>query len=233
MSSENTVLQPTFGDQVIQFTRSLRPDWSLPPGIELLYPYAQPQTMQALEDFYRIYFNDRGRRTFIFGINPGRFGAGITGVPFTDPIRLETECGIINTFDKKAELSSIFVYRFIQSFGGPAAFYRQFYITSLCPLGFTKGGKNYNYYDDKHLESAVTPYIIHNIQTQKSFGASDKTALCMGEGQNYRFFAKLNDKHGFFDEILPLPHPRWVMQYRSKRIDEFVELYLQRFRACI
>lgn len=229
MTRNSVALSPTFGEKVVQFTRSLQPDWSLPPGVELLFPYAQPQTLEALEAFYRLYYTDQETRTYIFGINPGRFGAGITGVPFTDSIRLETVCGIQNNFDKKAELSSIFVYHFIQAFGGPVAFYRQFYITSLCPLGFTKEGKNYNYYDDRQLESAVTPHIINNIQTQKSFGANNKIALCMGEGQNYRFFTKLNDKHGFFDEILPLPHPRWVMQYRSKRMDEFVELYLQQF----
>ena len=31
---------------------------------------------------------------------------------------------------------------------------------------------------------------------------------------------------GFFERILPLPHPRWVMQYRRKRKEEFVGQYL-------
>jgi hypothetical protein len=28
-----------------------------------------------------------------------------------------------------------------------------------------------------------------------------------------------------------LPHPRFVMQYRRKRIDEYVEMYLDRLRS--
>ncbi|RMF23421.1 MAG: DUF4918 domain-containing protein, partial [Bacteroidetes bacterium] len=28
-----------------------------------------------------------------------------------------------------------------------------------------------------------------------------------------------------FERIVPLPHPRWVMQYRRKRLSEFVEAY--------
>lgn len=223
----------TFARQVIAFTKGLTPDWKIPPGIELLYPYAAPETMQALETFYEKYYADASPRIYIFGINPGRFGAGITGVPFTDPIRLEEACHIFNAFPKKAELSSIFVYAFIEAFGGVDAFYRQFYITSLCPLGFTKDGKNYNYYDDRQLQEAVTPHIEWNLTTQMAFGATSKVALCLGEGQNFKYFSKLNDKHGYFEKILPLPHPRWVMQYRRKRMDEFVDYFLRQFQEAI
>jgi hypothetical protein len=233
MTHNKAPLGPTFAKSVIQFTHSLKPDWLLPAGVEVLFPYGSAATISALETFYTKYYNDELPRIYIFGINPGRFGAGITGVPFTDPIRLETICGIKNPFDKKAELSSVFVYQFIHAFGGPEAFYRQFYITSLSPLGFTKGGKNYNYYDDRQLENAVTPHIIDNIQTQKTFGTHNEVALCMGEGQNYRFFTRINDKHHFFDEILALPHPRWVMQYRLKKMDAYIDLYLQQFNKAI
>jgi hypothetical protein len=38
----------------------------------------------------------------------------------------------------------------------------------------------------------------------------------------------MNERYGFFKEIIPLPHPRWVMQYRLKRMQEFIDLYLER-----
>lgn len=177
--------------------------------------------------FYEKYYNDQNPRIFIFGINPGRFGAGVTGVPFTDPIRLEKECGITNDFAKKPELSSIFVYQFIHAYGGLEQFYKHFYITSLSPLGFTKNGININYYDDRKLQEAVEPFIIESILTQQKFGTSRKVALCMGQGQNAKYFQKINDKYDFFEQIIPLPHPRWVMQYRRKRVEEFVELYVE------
>jgi hypothetical protein len=217
----------TFGQQVIRFTAQLRiPDLQLPDGFEWLFPYDNPATMQALAQYYATFYPDAGSRTFMFGINPGRFGAGVTGVPFTDPIRLE-QAGIANDFQKKAELSSQFVWQFIQAYGGAQAFSRQFYITSLSPLGFVKDGKNINYYDDRTLQTRVEPFIVWNIQTQMEFGCNPQTALCMGEGQNYKFFQYINQKYGFFGRIVPLPHPRWVMQYRRKRVGEFVEKYVE------
>ena len=223
----------SFAQRILDFNRRLQPDWKLPGHVELLYPYAEEETWRAMEAFYRKYYEDESSRVAIFGINPGRFGAGVTGVPFTDPIRLETECGIENDFKKKPELSSDFVYRIVNSWGSPSEFYRRFYITSLCPLGFTKDGKNYNYYDDKKLERAVEPHIIDNIRAQIGLGVSDQVALCMGQGQNMKYFERLNQEHGFFRQVLPLPHPRWVMQYRRKRLREFVGLYLEKLRQAV
>ncbi len=222
----------TFAEQVIAFTRALRPpDIALPPGFEWLFPYDHPETMRSLTTFYEKYYADNQPRNFLFGINPGRFGAGLTGVPFTDPIRLANLCGIENDFQKKPELSSIFVWQFIEAYGGAAIFCRDFYITSLSPLGFVKDGKNINYYDDRHLQKTAEPFIVWNIRTQLDFGANRNAAICLGEGQNFAFFTKLNATHGFFKTILPLPHPRWVMQYRRKRVDEFVERYVAALRT--
>ena len=224
----------TFADRIIDFTRSLRPPpIALPSGFEWLYPYDNPETMRAMSAFYQKFYADNQVRTFIFGINPGRFGAGVTGVPFTDPVRLEKACGIQNGFQKKPELSSVFVWQFIHAYGGPEAFCRDFYITSLSPLGFVKDGKNINYYDDRQLQRAVEPFIVWNIRTQLDMGANRGTALCLGEGQNFAFFKKINDTHGFFRKIAPLPHPRWVMQYRRKKVEEFVERYVEALKGAI
>ncbi len=224
----------TFADQVIAFTRSLRPpDIPLPAGFAWLFPYDEPATVSALTAFYQKYYADAGPRVFVFGINPGRFGAGVTGVPFTDPIRLETECGIANDFAKKAELSSQFIWQFIHAYGGGTAFCRDFYITSLSPLGFVRDGLNINYYDDRALQQAAGPFIEWNIRTQLEFGARRDVAICLGEGQNFAYFQKINALHGFFEKILPLPHPRWVMQYRRKRMEEFVEKYVATAREAL
>ncbi|HMN90762.1 MAG TPA: DUF4918 family protein [Saprospiraceae bacterium] len=223
----------TFASQVLQFTHTLKPDLALPTRFELLFPYESPETRRVMTAFYHQYYNDTAPRIFIFGINPGRFGAGVTGIPFTDPLRLENNCGIRNNFPKKQELSALFVYQFIDTYGGPAAFYRHFYITSLSPLGFLKDGLNCNYYDDKKLQTAVTPFIATSIATQLAFGTSRKVALCMGQGQNAKYFQKINEQHGFFEEIIALPHPRWVMQYRRKQVATFVDMYLHAFQQAI
>ncbi len=220
--------QPTtLAERILDYHFSLRPNWLLPEDVELLYPYDDPATRNAMAAFYHRYYADNRPRILIFGINPGRFGAGVTGVPFTDPIRLETECGIRNPFPKKQELSSDFVYRVVNAYGGPGAFFGDIYITSLSPLGFVRHGKNYNYYDDRELERAVEPYIIDNVRAQLTLGGHRHLALCLGEGQNYRYFRRLNDKHGFFERIVPLAHPRFVMQYRRKRVEDYVSEYVR------
>lgn len=216
-----------FGDQVLQFYNTLEPNWKLPKSFDLIYPFDGQDTKESMSSFYKKYFSDNNERIFLFGINPGRFGAGVTGVPFTCPIHLERECDIPNPFDKKYELSSQFVYLFINAMGGPEEFYKQFYISSICPLGFIKEGRNANYYDDKILTKAVEKHIVSSIESQIAFGANRKVAFSMGMGQNMKYFEKINKEYQFFEEVIALPHPRWVMQYRRKKMDIFVQNYVE------
>ena len=189
-------------------------------------PYESAETRKFMALFYNQYYNDLRKSIYILWINPGRFGAGLTGVPFTDPIRL-TQLGIDNSFSPKPELSSVFVYEMIAACGGPEKFYQQYYITSLSPLGFVKDGKNYNYYDDPQLSKVIRPFIIQNIETQLKFGADTSKVFCLGQGKNYEYLNKLNEEYQWWESVIPLPHPRWIMQYRLKRKEEFIEIYKQ------
>jgi hypothetical protein len=77
----------TFGKKVLEFYRNL--DFSvsgIPDGIEVMNPMMEEQVQQYNEQFYSKYYNDTNPRIFLIGINPGRFGGGLTGIPFTDPI---------------------------------------------------------------------------------------------------------------------------------------------------
>ncbi len=219
-----------FSDQVIGFYKSLSLHHKLPDGVEVLNPYRDANTFLVCQQFYQKFYHDHKPRTIILGINPGRFGGGITGVPFTDPVKLEQHCGIPNNLIKKAELSADFIYRMIEAFGGAAKFYNEYFISAVCPLGFTKDGKNLNYYDQPDLQHGVYNFIIDSLKTQLQFSVNIHTCYCLGEGQNYKFISKLNAEYSFFKKIIPLPHPRFIMQYRRKRVDEFVNLYLENFR---
>lgn len=214
----------SFSSRVLAYHFSLKPEGKLPHGIEWLLPYSVEETRRCMTTFYNQFYNDQRQRTFILGINPGRFGAGLTGVPFTDPIRLK-QLGIDNSFPAKPELSSVFVYEMIAACGGPEKFYSQYYITSLSPLGFVKNGKNYNYYDDPQLSKVIRPFIIRNIETQLTFGADRSKVFCLGQGKNFEYLSKLNDEYQWWERVIPLPHPRWVMQYRLKRKEEFIGQY--------
>lgn len=215
----------TFADRLLSFYESLQLQINVK-DVEVMNPYMDKNIMLLNALFAKKYFSDNTKRIFILGINPGRFGSGVTGISFTDPIRLEKECGIINALKKKPELSSVFVYAFINAFGGADIFYKHFFISALCPLGFLKQGKNLNYYDDKKLQEQSESFIIKTLKQQINIGADINYCVCLGEGKNYSYLNQLNEEYHFFKEIIPLSHPRWVMQYRRKKMDDYIKKYV-------
>jgi len=149
-----------FATNILSFIRGLRFPFTLPSDVEVMIPFSDEDTYRACQQFYTKFYSDQLERRMIIGINPGRFGGGVTGIPFTDPIRLQNDCSISNDWTKKQELSSLFIYEMIEAFGGVTDFYRHYYITAVSPLGFTQHGKNLNYYDDKSLQDTIKPFVI-------------------------------------------------------------------------
>jgi len=228
----------TFAQQVIEFNKQL--DYTgdaLPAGIRIMNPFKENTEALSISDvFYHKYYDDNEKRYIILGINPGRFGGGLTGIPFTDPKRLLTECNINYTGKATHERSSVFVYEMINAYGGVEAFYKKFYINSLCPLGFTtseaKGKeKNYNYYDSKELTIAVRQFIIENIEKQIALGVQTDVCFCFGTGKNEAFLDKLNEQYSFFKKIVALEHPRFIMQYKTSNKQFYIDKYLSAFNS--
>lgn len=217
-----------FADHILEFLQHLQLEIPLPGDIQVMNPFKDKDAMEVCTRFYHTFYSDLTQRRMIIGINPGRFGAGVTGVPFTDPIRLKSVCGIDNHFPPKQELSSLFVYDVIEAFGGPEKFYKHFYITAVSPLGFTRHQKNLNYYDDKALQRAIKDFVVECLQQQLTFGINTNVAFCFGDGKNYQYLSKLNEEMKFFKQIIPLSHPRFIMQYKLKKKDEYIKTYLQK-----
>jgi Domain of unknown function (DUF4918) len=220
-----------YSDRINDFNLNLRITARLPKGIVTLNPFKDPITFYLSQQFYKRYYNDKKNRTLILGINPGRLGSGLTGVPFTDPINLEKYCSIENNLPKKQELSSEFIYQVINAYNGPELFYQKFYFSSISPLGFTKDGKNLNYYDVKGLPEKLMDFILDCLNKQLSWGINREVVYCLGEGKNFEFLEKLNTKHKFFSKIVPLSHPRFIMQYKRKRVNEYVNDYVRQLEG--
>ncbi len=216
---------PTFADRAADYFLNLSQPQDLPSNITAMNPYKSGEVKDAVVKFYKKFFDDNRERIFLLGINPGRFGGGVTGISFTDPVALEEYCGIKNTFDKKTELSSKFVYSFIKSYGGADEFYSKFFIGALYPLALIKDGKNYNYYDDKKTYGYLKPFIADSLKKQVSFGASPGFAVSLGR-KNYGYLKEINDELILFEKIYMLDHPRFIMQYRQKRVPDYIKEYL-------
>ncbi len=229
----------TFADRIISFNETINFSGELPEGIRIMNPFRENKKLITVwSGFYKKYYSDNNKRHMILGINPGRFGGGITGIPFTDPKRLIDKCELNFQGDLKHELSSVFVYDMIGEYGGAAEFYKKFYINSVCPLGFTAAGTkgkevNYNYYDSKELTISVYEFIIQSITRQIAFGINTDVCFCFGNGKNEKFLRQLNEENKFFKKIIALEHPRYIMQYKAKSKQFYIDKYLSAFKMAI
>lgn len=222
----------TFGSKAYRFFTTLTLDHRLPKGVQVMDPYRRADVRERVREYFRRYFSDARKRVYVFGINPGRFGAGITGITFTDPVALQEFCGIANDWPKRRESSSVFVYEFINRWGGVKTFNRDFFLTATCPLGFVKDGVNYNFYDHPDLLRDIRPFLVSSLRRQLSFGAR-QTAIVLGTGKLKKVFDELNATCGCFERVVALEHPRFIMQYRRRRIEEYLEKYRATFSAAL
>ena len=218
-----------FADKIRSFYKNMVVP-SLPlDDVEVILAYAHDGSAKYADLFFNRFFSDTRDRVFVFGINPGRFGSGATYIPFTDPVALQSSCGIANDLIKRKEISSEFVYRFIDHYGGPESLYRDFFLTAVSPIGFTRNGVNCNYYDDVRLFQLIKPFIIKTIEEQINCGARRDFAIVLGSGKNHRMFDELNSVHRWFKEVFVLEHPRFIMQYKRKEVEDYIKKYQEIF----
>jgi hypothetical protein len=215
----------SFASKAIKYFCHLEPAHKLLNGIEIINPYGSDEVKSVVKKFFRKYYDDSNERIFIIGINPGRFGGGLTGISFTDPVALREHCGIENNLGNKKELSSKFIYSLANKFGGTENFFSKVFLTALYPFALTRDGKNFNYYDDKNVSKTLSKDIIKNIKSQISFGARKDFAILLGK-KNADYFSKLNNEHKFFREIIVVEHPRYIMQYKLKKVESYIKKYL-------
>ncbi len=221
----------TWADHIFSFYKNLQPPQPLPNHIEWLQPYQSNVVLQVLKNFCLKFYGDAAPRKLLLGINPGRFGAGITGINFTAARQLSAHCCVSHPFKNTSELSAEFIYEMIEAYGGATKFYGQFIIGAVCPLGFVQGGKNLNYYDDRELLHRVEPFITKSLSNLISFSVAREHCICIGGEKNFRFLSALNQKKEWFQKIIPLPHPRFIMQYKRKEKQKYIDMYLSALGA--
>ena len=193
------------------------------------------QITQITHRFYHRYYHDNKRRFMILGSSPAQRGTALTGVPFEDVNHLQEDTGIfINAFGANKRSSS-FLYEVMEKYGGRQKFYKQFYMSFVCPLGIEKinlkgNWVNCNYYENAVLKKCLYPFIVDSLRRQIDFNIDTTVCFCIGSGENFKFLTNINNKHHFFDTIVPLEHPRFIMQYNADRKEEFMQKYVNIFR---
>ena len=212
----------TFADKAINFFLSIKDPIPNHSEIKSLSIFQDDSVIENLNLFYQKYYSDTHKRTFVIGINPGRLGSGVTGIPFTDTHTLHTLLNISQKGTISKEPTAQFVSKLIKRYTNPADFYKKYFLTSLSPVGFTKDELNFNFYDDMNFYREIKPYLIESLEQQLSLGALSK-AIVWGKGKNYLLIKQINDEYKFFTEVIPLEHPRYVIQYKRSKLEDYVQ----------
>jgi hypothetical protein len=69
--------------------------------------------------------------------------------------------------------------------------------------------------------------MIESIDKTIAMGMQADKCFCIGGDKNFKSLTRLNDQQKWFKEIIPLPHPRFIMQYRRKKMKEYIEFWIR------
>ena len=222
-------------EKIIKFYRGLsKVKIDLPKPFRMVNPFAlenAEQIRSVSKAFYSKFYSDNNKRIMILGSSPARRGTAVTGIPFEDAQHLFQSTGIEIPGFHVNKASSNFLYDVIDGFGGAEKFYSRFYLSFVCPLGVVreneKGGEvNCNYYENKALQKELDGFMVESLKKQMEFNIDRSVCFCIGSGENFRYLESINSKYKFFDRIVPLEHPRFIMQYNSKDKDLYLKKYL-------
>lgn len=230
--------QKTFSNCVLEFNEWLS---NISIGLFDNYYITNPfngknkvQIKDVTNIFYKKYYNDNKKRYLILGSSPARKGTSLTGIPFEDASHLYKETGIKIADYYINKSSSDFLYDVMEEYGGCEKFYKDFFMSFVCPLGIVnrnaKGNEiNANYYENKKLKNALYHFIIDSLKKQIAFGIDTSICYCIGSGENFKFLTQINEQYQFFDKIVALEHPRFIMQYNANDKNKYLKKYLDAF----
>lgn len=170
---------------------------------------------EGINAFWHKFYGDTIPRVMICGINPGRYGAGMTGIPFIDFMSLSQLVPGVDRMD--SEKSASFFYQVARGFG-VESFFRTFYVSNFSSVGYLRDGKNLNYYDLPHPAlKIVERNFIKEIEIVQP---THIISLSKEVHQSVRSLLPAS-----VDCSLRLPHPSWVVTYRAGEINQWGSRY--------
>lgn len=150
--------------------------------------------------FAKTYCSSQKPSVVLCGINPGRLGAGKTGVPFLDFSSLSKLLSEIDRCD--TERSAQFFFEVVDYFGAKA-FYSTFHVTNISSVGFERAGSNVNYYD---LPELALKYVYDAFCEE--IKAVQPTAIISLAGSVHATVKQLFSESSI-DISQCLPHPNY------------------------
>jgi len=181
---------------------------------------------EVMLEFYHRYIEPNEPKIVLCGINPGRRGAGQTGVPFFDFNSLSKILPNIERND--TEESAKFMYSIIKHFGVDD-FFKYFYLSNISCIGFynLKTGKNINYYE---LPLRIQLFLFDNFSKEMK-SIKPKIIIPLGKEVEKNLIMDLKHEQKITVEIGPrLFHP--CTKYAKK--DDYIEIlkqYLNKVRS--
>lgn len=169
----------------------------------------------GINAFWEKYYRNAVPRIMICGINPGRYGAGKTGIPFLDFMSLFRLIPGIERRD--SEKSAGFFFEVVSDFGAES-FFKTFYVTNFSSVGYLRNGKNFNYHD---LPQAALEIVENNFLKEIDVVAPTHV-VSLGEAVHNSVRKLLPAS---IDCSLRLPHPSWIATYRANDMNRWVLEY--------
>ncbi|PHC05692.1 hypothetical protein COF04_03705 [Bacillus toyonensis] len=192
-------------------------------GITILDGFGQ--NISLVKEYYETWYSSNVKRPItLCGINPGKDGVGLTGIPFMDYKNLARLLEGVDGGMYKPEPSSEFLYSVIEEIG-VGEFFKQVYLTNFSWFGFKRKNGNLNYFDlpSTELKWLFTRSFITEMEIMQT---KIIIPLSREVGTNLR---KLK-REGFLKaKIMPrLNHPSYC-NYKNRRDEELVK-YVTRIR---
>jgi hypothetical protein len=175
---------------------------------------------ESIKAFNNEFYGENLPKTVLCGINPGKNGAGKTGLPFIDFTSLSKLLNNVNRQD--TERSAQFFYDVVQELGVDD-FYKTFYVTNISWVGYIKGNKNLNYYDLPLLaKKFVYEMFMHEMNI-----VSPTTIISLSGAVKGTVDELFNDSS--VETNLQLPHPNYCAfprNYKSCKA-QYIDLLSQ------
>jgi hypothetical protein len=68
---------------------------------------------------------------------------------------------------------------------------------------------------------------VENLFRLVSFAVNKELCICIGGEKNFKYLSSLNNEYNWFKQIVTVPHPRFIMQYKRKLVPDYIDLYLE------